>query len=156
MNRNRVLRGLKHLTRYAAANIQNWRGKVGPLERLVIGITGSCNSKCLTCNIWKRRKDGEPEIACEDLRGLLQSEVCQSIRSIELTGGEPFLRKDIHDLIELLATLPKSRISIGTNGLLTDRIVAVAKASRSMPARIEKFVLSINGPPSIHDVTRGL
>ncbi len=156
MNSKRVLRGLKRLTRYAAGNIQNWMGKVGPLERLKIGVTGLCNSKCLTCNIWRRRKDGEPDISREHLQGLLQSEVCQSIRSIELTGGEPFLREDIHDLIELLATLPRSRISIGTNGLLTDRIVAVAKASRSMPARIEKFVLSLNGPPSIHDETRGI
>ncbi len=156
MNRKRVLRGLKNLSRYAAANIQNWRGKAGTLERLTIGITSSCNSKCLTCNRWRRKKDSEPDIACEHLQGLLQSEVCQSIRSIELTGGEPFLRGDIYDLIELLATLPKSRISIGTNGLLTDRIVAVAKASRSMAAKIEKFVLSINGPPSIHDKTRGI
>ncbi len=156
MSSKRVLRGLKHLSRYAAANIHNWRGHVGPLERLSIGITSSCNSKCVTCNIWKRSKDGQPEISCEDLQGLLRSDVCQSIRSIELTGGEPFLRKDIQDIIELLGRLPRSRISIGTNGLLTDRIVAVAKASRDRCAKLDKITLSMNGPSSIHDETRGI
>ena len=156
MNRERALRGLKHLSRYARANIHNWMGKVGPLERLKIGVTSSCNSKCLTCDIWRRSKDGEPDIEREHLQGLLESKVCQSIRSIELTGGEPFLRKDIYGVIELLARFPRSKISIATNGLLTDRIVAVAKASRSVAAKIEKFSLSINGPPSIHDQTRGI
>jgi Fe-coproporphyrin III synthase len=46
--------------------------------------------------------------------------------TINITGGEPFLRDEIEDIIEILRKKSK-RIIISTNGLLSTRILRVAK-----------------------------
>lgn len=75
---------------------------------------------------------------------------------INVSGGEPFLRQDIVDLVRILhETCPKARIVISTNGYLTDLI-------KEKMREILKHVpnagvgISIDGIGEMHDKIRGI
>ncbi|MBU2406860.1 MAG: 4Fe-4S cluster-binding domain-containing protein, partial [Nanoarchaeota archaeon] len=89
--------------------------KVPPLN-LTIGLTNTCNSRCLTCNIWK--KSSENDLSLNELDKIFQN-IGPTLEWLILSGGEPFLRKDI---VEICASAYKyckpSIIVIPTNGIL--------------------------------------
>jgi MoaA/NifB/PqqE/SkfB family radical SAM enzyme len=73
---------------------------------------------------------------------------------VRLSGGEPFLRKDLPDLAEaVLAAADPMVIHITTNGSLTDRAVELAR-SFSRPKRL-RIMVSFDGLPATHDANRG-
>lgn len=58
--------------------------------------TYSCPLRCKMCNIWKNPSDKEKEIKPEEL------EMLPRIKFANIKGGEPFVRKDIEDIIEVV------------------------------------------------------
>jgi len=96
------------------------------------------------CNTWQFPSSEGEEIAPGDLRSL------PHLKFINITGGEPFLRSDISDIVDVLK--PKAnRIVVSTNGYFTDRVVALAKRHPDIGFRI-----SLEGLPSANDDLRGL
>ena len=67
-----------------------------------------------------------------------------------LTGGEPFMRTDLPDIVSALYR-KCDRIVINTNGLLDKRIIELCKAFPKVGIRI-----SIDGKGDIHDRIRGV
>ncbi len=80
-----------------------------------------CNSRCLTCNIWKKQAK---ELSREEWRVIFRS-LRFAPYWTTITGGEPFLRQDlvgiVHDLY--LQCRPKI-INLPTNGLLPEVIMS--------------------------------
>jgi len=100
------------------------------------------------CNIWKSPspKEMEPEH---------YSKLPTSIRSINITGGEPFLRKDLVDVVRRIhLRAPSSRMVFSTNGFLTDTIVSTVSEVRSFHRRVGVGV-SVDGLEEMHDRVRG-
>ncbi len=62
----------------------------------LLGITYRCNARCKMCNIWKFPTKKEEEVKVEDLEKLPR------MRFTNITGGEPFLRDDIEEIIYIL------------------------------------------------------
>lgn len=113
------------------------------MEAAVV-VTYRCNAKCYMCNTWQFPSPIEDEITPDDLRSL------PHLKFVNITGGEPFIRKDLAEIVEVLA--PKAdRIVISTNGYFTDRAVALAKRFPELGFRV-----SIEGLPSANDHLRGL
>lgn len=110
-----------------------------------IAITNRCNARCQVCNIWRYPTKPGEEIQPKHLENLPQG-----IRFINLTGGEPFLRDDVEEFLNVLKKKVK-RIIISTNGYFTDKIVKLVKKHPDVGIRI-----SIDGLPSIHDELRGI
>ena len=71
------------------------------------------------------------------------------MRLLSITGGEPFIRKDLSDIIDIVRPKAK-RILISTNGYFTERIVSLAKKYKDIAFRI-----SMEGLPRINDEVRG-
>lgn len=101
------------------------------------------------CDIWKLKDTAE--LALEYFKKLPPT-----LRDINVSGGEPFLRQDIVDLVRILhETCPKARIVISTNGYLTDLI-------KEKMREILKYVptagvgISIDGIGEMHDKIRGI
>lgn len=118
-----------------------------PIEA-TIAVTFRCNSKCIMCNIWKEKDFQEilPE-AYSKLPG--------SLKTINITGGEPFLRKDLVEVIRNIhKAAPKSRIVISTNGFLTDRTVEIVRQILKFHPILGVGV-SIDGLGEMHDRIRG-
>jgi MoaA/NifB/PqqE/SkfB family radical SAM enzyme len=106
--------------------------------------TYRCNAKCHMCNIWQHPSPVEDEITPAIIDKL------PSIPNINITGGEPFLRKDLEEILAVLK--PKTRrLVISTNGFCTDRILKIAFKHPWIGIRI-----SIEGLPKANDELRGI
>ena len=106
-------------------------------------LTYRCPMRCRMCNIWKYPTRREEEIKAQDLRSLPR------LKFINLTGGEPFLREDLGEIVaECYRHSP--RIVISTSGWLEDRVVALAKEFPRIGIRI-----SIEGLSQKNDELRG-
>jgi radical SAM protein with 4Fe4S-binding SPASM domain len=110
------------------------------------------------CRIWNK-KDLK-ELNLEDFNRIFQDPLWKNIHIMSLTGGEPFLRKDLKEII-LSATRHLKRlrrISLPSNGILTANIVEATKQILAgIPQHIEfKIGISIDGPAEIHDRMRGV
>ncbi len=106
------------------------RGKPHRLQALSVEITHRCLCRCGMCNIWQIPAD-VPDLSLAELFSLLASPELRTLRELDLTGGEPFLRPDLEELLRGIcsrqpAHFPELRtLSITTNGILTDRILEV-------------------------------
>ncbi len=88
---------------------------------LVVSVSFRCNSRCKTCGVWRR--SGE-EMSAQEWRQVF-ARLGHAPFYLTFTGGEPFLRADLADLVIAGAELCRPGvITIPTNGLLTDRVVA--------------------------------
>ena len=102
-------------------------GRPGRPEALSIEVTRRCIAKCLMCNIW--RMPAVPELAACDWLNLLESPVLSGLKELDITGGEPFLRNDIVELLLGIGRLKKTHlrslcsVAITTNGFLTRKIL---------------------------------
>ena len=118
-----------------------------PVEA-ILAVTYRCNARCVMCGIWRGRHTAESPP--ETFRKLPAS-----LRAINVTGGEPFLRDDLEPIIHALReTCPRARIIISTNGLLTERIVSVMR-------RLDRgaglgLAVSVDGIGETHDKIRGV
>jgi len=81
---------------------------------LAISVTNKCNSKCKTCGIWKLKN--KEELNIEELQKTLRS-IGKNIPWFTITGGEPFLRQDLADIIKIISkyNFPLT-INVATNG----------------------------------------
>jgi MoaA/NifB/PqqE/SkfB family radical SAM enzyme len=119
-----------------------------PLDA-VLAVTYRCNARCVMCGIWK----SEP---VAELPAAAYGRLPASLRDINLTGGEPFLRDDLPEIhAAARSACPRARTVVSTNGLLTDRIVAAVRAMASVEPEIGVAV-SLDGPPEVHDRLRGV
>ncbi len=73
---------------------------------------------------------------------------------VRLSGGEPFLRKDMPEIAETILRVSRPAvIHITTNGSFPDQVVAFAERF-SKPSRL-RFMVSFDGLPDEHDANRG-
>ncbi|HOE64159.1 MAG TPA: radical SAM protein [Candidatus Sumerlaeota bacterium] len=125
---------------------------------LLLEITERCNCRCRMCRIWENKERKELDI--NDFERLFRDPLWRNLRILSLTGGEPFLRHDLIDIILLAARhLPRlERISFPSNGILTKHIMDTVKAIlSSLPAHIDfKIGISIDGVEDVHDQMRGV
>jgi len=113
-----------------------------PTDMCII-LTYRCQMRCKMCNIWKNPSDREKEITLEEIQRL------PKVKFINLTGGEPFLRDDIEEVVRICHT-KAPRVVISTSGWMEDRIIALAKKYPKTGFRI-----SIEGLSQKNDELRG-
>ena len=83
-------------------------------------VTYRCNAQCTMCNRYKAPSRPEEELSLETIKKL------PSMYFTNITGGEPFIRQDLEEIVEELYR-HSDRIVISTNGFFTDRILKLAK-----------------------------
>ena len=110
------------------------------------------------CNIWRQKFDYQ--ISPDELRGVVANPLFSEVKAIGINGGEPTLRKDLADVVDVLfKSLPKlSSISLITNSLISsqviDSITKVGKVIQSHSGELDVMV-SLDGIGDIHDKVRG-
>ncbi|WP_218081580.1 radical SAM protein [Anthocerotibacter panamensis] len=120
----------------------------GPTEA-IIAVTLNCNARCVMCDIWKNNIQGE--LAAHEYAALPAS-----LRSINITGGEPFLRPDLAEVLRVIRrTCPKARLVISTNGFLENRYVPILREVLTTIPDLG-IRLSIDGLGEVHDRVRGV
>ena len=114
----------------------------GPTDASII-LTYRCPMRCSMCGIWHNPTDRDSEITAADLRSLPE------LKFINLTGGEPFLRDDLGDIIEECYR-HAPRIVISTSGWYDERVVEIARDYPQVGIRI-----SLEGMAQVNDALRG-
>ncbi|MDY3781127.1 MAG: radical SAM protein, partial [Candidatus Faecousia sp.] len=107
-------------------------------------VTYRCNARCSMCNRYKAPSKPEEELTLETIRKL------PPMYFTNITGGEPFIRKDLPEIVRELYK-KSDRIVISTNGFFTDRIVELCKEFPQVGIRI-----SIEGLEETNNAIRGL
>src|SRR5438477_1734513 len=113
-------------------------------------VTFRCNARCVMCDSW--RKEGEGELTLDEIDRIFTQ--LPRLHAVRLTGGEPFVRKDLADIAALAEQrLQPALLHITTNGFLTDRIVSFCeRRSRRVPLQL---LVSIDGVGEKHNQVRG-
>jgi len=107
-----------------------------PLHDLRISVTDRCNFRCTYCmpkEVFGREYEflaRELLLSFEEIETVARAFVRAGARKLRLTGGEPLLRKDIEDLVALLARIPGVEdLTLTTNGSLLARKAEALKAA---------------------------
>jgi MoaA/NifB/PqqE/SkfB family radical SAM enzyme len=154
------------LARLAGYRLAYEGGRKAPAPiNLTLSITMACNSRCQSCDIWTIYPAEKERLALE----LTLEEVERTFRSIgpiyffNISGGEPFLRKDIVDIVRLACTHLSPRVvHIPTNALMPARVESLTRqileGMRSWGPDGVKLTLkpSFDGVGEMHDWVRGI
>lgn len=114
------------------------------MTEALIAVTYRCNARCHMCNTWQHPSAPGEEVTVDDLRSL------PAMRFANITGGEPFLRADIEELVGVIRSKAR-RVVISTNGYFTEKVVNLAKRFPGIGVRV-----SLEGLPAANDELRGI
>ena len=113
-----------------------------PLHSLRISVTDRCNLRCQYCMpekdyVWLPRRD---LLTFEEISFLVDVFASVGVDKVRITGGEPLLRKDLADLLRLLAAKsPIQDLALTTNGILL-----ADQAARLRAAGLHRITVSLD------------
>lgn len=131
--------------------------KIGFLKTptaIILYVTNKCNLRCGHCFYWQSLNQQSNELRLNEIDRLANS--LQHSVTLSLTGGEPFLRGDLRQLIDTFVKTRKVKeIGIASNGFMTDEIVSFCdhfcQENGDIPLSIQ---ISLDGMESTHDSIR--
>src|SRR5437667_1064398 len=126
-------------------NLTSDRLRVLPL--VVLYITDGCNSRCVTCDIWKSPRRNI-DIG---LVGRLAAEFPRlGVRSVLLSGGEPMQHPEWPRIAQILRTAG-IKVMLLTNGL------GLKKQSQQVLETVDQLTVSLDGAtPETYRAIRGV
>jgi MoaA/NifB/PqqE/SkfB family radical SAM enzyme len=132
--------GTKHLRNLLGDHVRT-------LPILILYLTDGCNSRCVTCDIWRN-----PRLNMR--RELVESLVSEvrplGVRQVVLSGGEAMQHPQWHDIAHRFRE-QGARVLLLTNGLL------LRKQAELVIANVDEVVLSLDGgTAATYDAIRGV
>jgi MoaA/NifB/PqqE/SkfB family radical SAM enzyme len=121
---------------------------------LVISVTYRCNSRCKTCNVWQR---SARELSTDEWRQVFAN-LGHTPYYLTFSGGEPFLRDDIAEIVcSAIDLCQPAIVTIPTNGLLTGVIAAQVNEILEHAGKVQIGInISLDGIGEEHDAIRGV
>jgi GTP 3',8-cyclase len=101
-----------------------------PLKNLRLSVTDRCNLRCSYCMpeadyVWLPRQD---ILQFEELSALIDVFALAGVDRVRLTGGEPLLRRDLDELVAMIAGKPAIRdLALTTNGVMLAEYAAALR-----------------------------
>jgi MoaA/NifB/PqqE/SkfB family radical SAM enzyme len=149
------------LTRVLHDIYQTWQPKPWPPVKphvIQFPVNDICNAGCQMCHIWKQKLDYQ--ISPEELDTALNNPLYSDVRTVGVNGGEPTLRKDLPELVEILFRRMPSleTISLITNGFVPKKVIERVGETGEVIKRFSgKFdvMVSLDGVGEVHDIVRG-
>lgn len=131
---------------------------------LTYSVTAACQSKCKTCRIGEMYcqdpSRAEKDLSIDEIEKIFS--MMKPVYFFNMSGGEPFLRKDLPEIVRLACKYLKPRvIHTPTNAILTDRIIEntekiiqiISEYDPTVPFTVKP---SIDGVGELHDEIRGV
>ncbi len=125
------------------------------LESVFLFVTSTCNSLCRTCFYWDELNQGR-DLSFEQIERV--SRTAPPFHKLWISGGEPFLRKELADILEIFYTNNGVRhVNLPTNGLLPQKVDAVITLLlERCPELTIDLNFSLDGLANTHDAIRGV
>jgi MoaA/NifB/PqqE/SkfB family radical SAM enzyme len=124
---------------------------------LIFFVTSRCNLRCSHCFYWKElNAASENELSIDEIRKIARS--FEHPVSLSLTGGEPFLRRDLKEIIRAFREGCGTReVGIATNGTLEASTVETVRSilDEGLLSNLSVQV-SLDGLEKTHDAIRGI
>jgi cyclic pyranopterin phosphate synthase len=122
------------------------RDRLGrPLRDLRISITDRCNFRCTYCmpkEVFGKDYqflERSALLSFEEITRLARAFTRHGVEKIRLTGGEPLIRRNIEQLIAMLAGIPGLDLTLTTNGS------SLAKKARALKvAGLQRITVSLD------------
>jgi MoaA/NifB/PqqE/SkfB family radical SAM enzyme len=126
------------------------------LESVFLFVTGKCNAKCTMCFYANDMEKKEQDLTFDEIRKL--SESAGEFNRLWLSGGEPTLRDELPEIIEMFYRNNHIKdVNMPTNGLRGDRVVEWVKRLRNNCPDLNVTVsVSLDGFGKTHDTQRGV
>jgi AdoMet-dependent heme synthase len=143
---------LKRIARHARLSSDSYRVLSSP-PFLVLFINSICNMKCEHCFYWTSLNKRD-DLTRDEIFAL--SDSLGPIENLNLSGGEPFLRKEFGEICrKFIRDNDVKQIYVPTNGYFTDKTVAAVTEVLQEPG-LDLFAveLSLDGMPAFHDTFR--
>jgi MoaA/NifB/PqqE/SkfB family radical SAM enzyme len=124
-------------------------------SELIFFVTSSCPLRCKHCFNWRNLQRNK-DLSLAEIEMLASS--LPNLNILSVSGGEPFLRKDIGEICRIFAThCNLTLIDIPTSGTLVDTTLsAVEEILRLEPPFNLTIGVSLDGMESYHDSNRGV
>ncbi len=115
----------------------------------IIAITYRCDARCEMCNIWQIKP--QEFLSVDDY-----AKVPSTLKDINISGGEAFMRKDVVDIVKVIhQKTDNPRIVVSTNGFRTKQIIEGMEELRKTIPNIGIGV-SLDGIGETHNQIRGI
>jgi MoaA/NifB/PqqE/SkfB family radical SAM enzyme len=126
------------------------------LESIFLFATGKCNAKCAMCFYAQDMDKKAADLSFDEIRRI--SETAGDFKRLWLSGGEPTMRKDLPEIIEMFCKNNHiTDVNFPSNGILTDRVIEWLKRLRqSCPDANITISISFDGFAATHDRQRGV
>ena len=135
-------RGLEKPAAHSAAPI-DLRGR--PLRDLRVSVIETCNFRCPYCmpeglTPEETPLDASRRLSFDEIETAVRAFVRVGVSKVRLTGGEPLLRRNLHELVARLAAIPGVEdLALTTNGSLL-----AAKAVALRAAGLHRLTVSVD------------
>ena len=126
------------------------------LESVFLFTTGKCNAKCAMCFYAADMEKKAEDLSFGEIQKL--SETAGPFKRLWLSGGEPTLREDLPEIVEMFYTNNHiTDCNFPTNGIKTERLIAwIQRLRRNCPNMNISVSVSMDGFGQTHDVQRGI
>ena len=122
-----------------------------PPRNITLTLNYICNQKCIMCDIKNHKFDNKHEITQPEIVRIIDEMVEMNIPELVLTGGEPFLYKNIFEIIAY-AKEKKRKVVMITNGFYEEPVVDKIIASKA-----DHLQISLDGSNAlIYESIRGI
>lgn len=123
------------------------------LDELWIYTTLACNLRCKHCLVSAGKKL-DRELTTEEIKKLVDDAIELGVKRFYITGGEPFIKDDIFEVIKYITKEKAKELIVLTNATLFDDKKIAALDKLKSPRLI--LQVSLEGPDAeIHDRLRG-
>lgn len=135
----------------------NWQNLAIPEVKtppfLILFINSICNMKCEHCFYWQSLNQRD-DLTLDEIVAL--SEELGPIENLNLSGGEPFLRKEFATICrQFIQKNGVKEIYVPTNAYFTDKTIdAIRDVLKEPSLRLFGVEISLDGMPEFHDTFR--
>jgi GTP 3',8-cyclase len=127
------------------------------IEYLRISVTDRCNFRCLYCmpETGMQRLPKADILSYEEIAEIVGQLAPLGLRRLRITGGEPTIRPQLHELVRMLRAVPEiSDIALSTNGVRLPQLASMLREAGL--DRINMSVDSLRADRIVHIARRDL
>ena len=106
-------------------------------------VTQRCNLNCVGCYSANSKRNASPDLPLADIEVILTKLKGMNVDSLVISGGEPFLRKDLPDIVSFAKTKGIRSVSVITNGTSIKREIL-----QRLSGAVDRLAVSFDGSSS--------
>lgn len=99
-----------------------------PLQSAYLHVTHHCNLNCIGCYSAVDARNARRDLTLDELRGVIDALADAGCQHVVISGGEPFLRDDLADIVAYVRERNIDSVDVLTNGtaVTPEKLAAIA------------------------------